>query len=111
MRPKKRTPYVFEHGEAVQYMNPGEARALLSPLDRSVLIALDGRMSPQEIAQRTGISDIAFVISCQRLLILGLIEEREPKKLRGMHARLGRRVDGRPAARSLRARLRELEAK
>jgi len=69
--------YVFEHGEAVKYMNPGEARGLLSPVDRSVLIALDGRMSADEIVNRSGISHVALVAACQRLLFLGLIVEKD----------------------------------
>jgi len=76
----RKKAHVFEHGEAVEYMNPGEANGLLSPVDRSVLIALDGRMSAEQIREKSGISDVAFVIACQRLLILGLIEERDPTK-------------------------------
>jgi hypothetical protein len=76
--------YVFEHGEAVKYMNPGEARGLLSPVDRSVLIALDGRMSRDEILNKSGISAVALVAACQRLLFLGLIEEKsKPRTRRG----------------------------
>jgi len=77
---KQKKPHVFEHGEAVEYMNKGEPNGLLSPVDRSVLIALDGRMSREEIRQKSGISDVAFVIACQRLLILGLIKESVPGK-------------------------------
>jgi hypothetical protein len=61
-------------GEAAHYMNPGEARALLAPLDRSVLIALDGRMSQKEILERSGISSAALILSCNRLVALGLIQ-------------------------------------
>jgi hypothetical protein len=49
----KKKAHVFEHGEAVEYMNQGEANGLLSPVDRSVLIALDGRMSPEEIREKS----------------------------------------------------------
>jgi hypothetical protein len=79
---KKATAPVFEHGEAVKYMNPGEAQGLLSPVDRSVLIALDGRMSAEEILDKSGISHVAFVIACQRLVILGLIEEKDKPSTR-----------------------------
>jgi hypothetical protein len=72
--------YLFGPGEAVKYMNPGEARRLLSPLDRSVLIALDGRMSAKDILDKSGISHVAFVLSCYRLVALGLIQEKAKRE-------------------------------
>jgi len=72
-KPKNVAP-VLKPGEATNYMNPGEARALLAPLDRSVLIALDGRLAQNEILEKSGISNAAFVLSCNRLVALGLIQ-------------------------------------
>lgn len=72
--------YLYESGEAVKFMHPGEPRRMLSPVDRSVLIALDGRMTRKEIMEKSGISPIAFVLSCYRLVALGLIKERAHRK-------------------------------
>lgn len=67
---------MYDQQKAQKYLNPGEMEMLLSPIDRAVYGAISERMPGKKIELKTGISKMATVLACYRLVALGLIVER-----------------------------------
>jgi len=78
---------MYDPSKAEKYLNPGELEMLLSPIDRAVYGAITEQMPGKKIEFKTGISKMATVLACYRLVGLGLITERPG------------RLDGRPRKR------------
>jgi hypothetical protein len=76
--------YHFREREAQLYLKKGEMQKLLSPADRAVLKALEGkRLGGPAITRATGLSRMAILLASYRLTGLGLIAQFDkPRKRR-----------------------------